>query len=182
MSASLDPDYPNMYWLATNSPQRHSEKSAVLRSIVDAMPELEMIHHLNEVFVTRCQGPLGNVVHKQTFLEQSDVFCDCLGLASPKSRAMALSNTFSMDALACHLLAVRMPPTPVIKFKLTSPCLIACARSRLSSYTIRSWLAPYTSGSFCSRASSVRGTFQDMEITCLEMPSRSPIAVLWFDC
>lgn len=171
-----------MYWLATNSPQRHSERTAVLRGIVDAVPELDMIRHLNEVFVTRCQGPLGNVVHRPKFLEQAEVFCGCLGLASPESRVVALSSTFSMDALACHLLAVRMLPTLVDKLKLTPPFLVARARSRLSSYTICPWLVSYTSGSLRSRASSVRGTFQDMEITCLEMPSRRRIAVLWFGC
>ena len=108
-SSSVGPDYSNVYWLSTNNPQRHSEKITVLRAIVDAVPELDMIRHLYEVFVTRCQGPLGNVVHKEDFLEQAEIFCDCLSLASPESRVVALSNTLSMDAMACHLLAVRKP-------------------------------------------------------------------------
>ena len=110
-TASVEPDYPNVYWFSHESSQKHNEKAAVLRGIVDAVPELDMIRHLNEVFVTRCQGPLGNVVHESTFLEQAGAFCDCLGLASPESRVAALSSTFSMDALACHLLSVRIPRT-----------------------------------------------------------------------
>ena len=112
-TSCVGPDYSNVYWLSTNNPQRHSEKFAVLRAIVNAMPQPDMIRHLNEVFVTRCQGPLGNVVHKETFLEQAEVLCGCLMLASPESRVTALSSTFSMEALACHLLAVRTPYTLV---------------------------------------------------------------------
>lgn len=103
------PDYPNIYWLTTNDLQRKSEKLALIREIVDAMPEPEMIHLLYEVFVTRCQGPLGNVVHTPTFMKQAETFCGCLGLPSPEERVMALSSAISMDTLACHLLAVRMP-------------------------------------------------------------------------
>jgi hypothetical protein len=104
------PDYPNMYWVTTNDPQRQGEKLALIREIVDAVPELDMIFLLYEVFVTRCQGPLGNVVHTPTFMKQAEKFCGCLGLASPEAQVMALSSTISMDTLACHLLAVRMPP------------------------------------------------------------------------
>lgn len=102
------PDYPNMYWLTTNDLQRQGEKMALIREIVNAMPELDMIHVLYEVFVTRCQGPLGNVVHTPTFMKQAEEFYGCLGLASRKAQVMALSSTISMNTLACHLLAVRM--------------------------------------------------------------------------
>ena len=81
---------------------------ALIREIVDAMPELDMIHLLYEVFVTRCQGPLGNVVHTPTLLKQAESFCGCLSLASPEAQVMAMSNIIPMDTLACHLLAVRM--------------------------------------------------------------------------
>ena len=103
------PDYPNMYWSSTNDPQSQDERLALIREIVDALPEREMINHLYEVFVTRCQGPLGNVVHTPTFLEQAEVFHGCLTFASPEGQVMALSCAVSMDTLACHLLAVRMP-------------------------------------------------------------------------
>ena len=107
--SSVAADYPNMYCLTTNDPQRQGEKLALIREIVDAMPEMDMIHLLYEVFVTRCQGPLGNVVHTPTFMKQAEKFCGCLGLTSPEAQVMALSSTISMDTLACHLLAVRMP-------------------------------------------------------------------------
>ncbi len=103
------PDYPNMYWSTTKDPEKQAETIALIREIVDAMPELDVIHILYEVFFTRCQGPLGNVVHTRTFMKQAEPFWSCLGLASPESQAIALSSTFSMDALACHLMAVRMP-------------------------------------------------------------------------
>ncbi|KAL8795926.1 MAG: hypothetical protein Q9195_001670 [Heterodermia aff. obscurata] len=112
ISSSVAPDYPNGYWVTTNNPSRYSEKIAVLRGIVDALPELDMIRHLYEVFVTRCQGPLGNIVHKQHFLDEAEVLCGCLSLASPESRVMELSSKFSLDVLACHLLAVRAPIDP----------------------------------------------------------------------
>ena len=68
-----------------------------------------MVNLLYEVFVTRCVGPLGNVVHTPTFMKQAEDLCGCLGLASPESQVMALSSTISMDTLASHLLAVSMP-------------------------------------------------------------------------
>ena len=109
-SSVVAPDYPNMYWSNTNDAQRQNERLVLIREIVDAMPELDMIHLLYEVFVTRCQGPLGNIVHTPTFLKQVENFCACLGLASPEAQALALSSTVSMDTLACYLLAVRIPP------------------------------------------------------------------------
>ena len=101
-------DYPHTYWLTTNNPQRQGEKLALIREIVGSVPEPDMIHLLYEVFITRCQGALGNVVHTTTFMKQAEKFSGCLGLASPEAQVMALSSTVSMDTLACHLLAVRM--------------------------------------------------------------------------
>ena len=169
----LAPDFPNMYWLTTNDPQRQGEKLVLIRDIVDAMPELDVIYLLYEVFVTRCQGPLGNVVHTPTFMEQAENFWGCLGLASPEAQVMALSRTISMDTLSCYLLAVRM---------LTFTFLTARARSRLSSHTISTWLVSFTSESSCGRASSVACTFQEVEVTRLALPSRRGVALLWFDC
>ena len=108
-SSFVVPDFPNKYWFTTNNPRRQDEKLALIREIVDAMPELAIIRLLHEVFVTRCQGPVGNVVHTPTFMTQAELFCGCLDLTSPEAVAMALSSTVSMDTLACHLLAVRMP-------------------------------------------------------------------------
>lgn len=105
--SSVAPDFPNRYW-SSDDPKRHGEKLALIREIVDAMPEPEMIDLLFEVFVTRCQGPLGNVVHTSTFMKQAEQFCSCLRLASPDSRVLAISSTVSMETLGCYLLAVRV--------------------------------------------------------------------------
>ena len=107
--SSIAPDYPNVYWLTTNNSQRQGGKLDLIREIVDAMPGLDTIRLLYEVFVSRCQGPLGNVVHTPTFLNQAETLYNCLGFTSSESRVMALSNTISMDTIACHLMAVRMP-------------------------------------------------------------------------
>ena len=122
--SSVAPDYPNEYWGSSNSPQRQLEKLALIREIVDAMPELEMIRLLYEVFVTRCQGPLGNITHTPTFMEQAEKLCGCLDPAPPEAQVMALSRTISMDALACHLLAVRTS-----SYRASS----ACSRSLFNS-------------------------------------------------
>ena len=102
------PDYPITYWSTTSNPQRHHEKFILIREIVDSLPELDVIHALHEVFITRCQGPLGNIVHTPTFMSQAKGFCRCLGLDSAEAQVLTLSNTTSMDTLATHLLAVRM--------------------------------------------------------------------------
>ena len=107
--SSVAPDYPITYWSTTNNPQRHHEKLTLIREIVDSMPELDLIHALHEVFMTRCQGPLGNTVHTPTFMRQAEDFCGCLGFDSAEAQVLALSSTISMDTLASHLLAVRMP-------------------------------------------------------------------------
>jgi hypothetical protein len=103
--SSVAPDFPNRYW-SSNDPKRHGEKLALIREIVHAMPEPEMIHLLFEVFVTRCQG-LGNVIHTSTFMKQAEEFCNCLKL-TPASRVLTISSTFSMETLGCYLLAVRV--------------------------------------------------------------------------
>lgn len=91
----MAPDYPNAHWLAIKEPQRQGEKLALIREIVDVMPEPDMIHLLCEVFVTRCQGPLGNIVHTSTFMKQVEMLCACLGLVSPEKQIMAVSSTLS---------------------------------------------------------------------------------------
>lgn len=50
-------DHPHTYWLSTNGPQRQDDRLALIRDIVDAMPEVDLIRILYEVFITRCQGP-----------------------------------------------------------------------------------------------------------------------------
>lgn len=104
----MTPDYPNLYWSTSYDSQKQDEKFTLLREIVDAMLDQDMIRLLYEVFVTRCQAPLGNVVHAPTFMKQAEKLCSCLALASPEAQVMALASTVSMETLACHLLAVRM--------------------------------------------------------------------------
>ena len=107
------PDYPNPYWSSRNSVEGQNEKRKLIRDIVDALPETDLLRLLHEVFVTRCQGPLCNVFHTPTFLKQAEELCGCLSLISIEAKIMAISNAFSMDTLACHLLAVCMPcPAP----------------------------------------------------------------------
>lgn len=91
-----------------NSVYVQDEKFALIRDVVNAVPELDLIYLLYEGFVTRCPGSLGNVVHVPIFLKQAKVFCGCLVLVPSEAQVLALSNTISMDTLACHLLAVRM--------------------------------------------------------------------------
>ena len=156
LESLVAPDYPNTYWLHTGDPQRQDEKLVLIREIVDAMPELNMIYILYEVFVTRCQGPLGNVVHTPTYLKQAENICSCLSLASPEAQVMALFDTFTMETLACHLLAVRMRLYHASSVCSRSILLTACARSRLSSHISSTWLVPYTSDSSCGRVSNNR--------------------------
>lgn len=118
-SPSVAPDCLNMYWLDINDAQKQREKLALIRDIVDAVPDLGIIRLLYEVFVTRCQGPLGNIVHIPAFMQQAEVFCSCLSLPSPEARVMALSSTIPMDVLSCNLLAVRMR-----FYRTSSACLL----------------------------------------------------------
>ena len=177
------PDYPNTYWYHTDDPRRQNEKIALIREIVDAMPELEIIYLLYETFVTRCQGPLGNVVHTPTFMKQAENFCGCLALASLEAQVMALSSTVPMDALASLLMAVRMPLSrALILPMLTFPPFTDRARSRLPTHTISTRLVSYTFDSSCGGTSSVRCTFEEMEVTRLTLPPRRRVALFWLDC
>ena len=171
-----------MHWISTNDSQRQGEKLALIQEIIDAMPEPDIIRLLYDIFVTRCQGPLANVVHTPTFKSQAGKLCDCLNLASPEAQAMALSSTMSMDILACHLLAVRMSVYHASCTCLLSSYLTARACSRVPSHTIYTWLDSYTSDFSCGRASSVRCISQDVEVTRLALPSRRGGTLLWFDC
>lgn len=66
-----------------------------------------MIQHLYQIFVTRCQGPLGNIFHTPTFLEHAERLCDCLIIDSNEEKALLLSSSIALEDLACFLLAVR---------------------------------------------------------------------------
>ncbi|MCJ1387246.1 hypothetical protein MMC18_000086 [Xylographa bjoerkii] len=107
------------------------------------MPNLDMIHLLYEVFVTRCQGPLGNVVHTPTFMKQAGKFYGCLGLASPEAQVMALSSTISMDTLACHLLALVLAlafhPTPSLLGWSPTPLTLRVEEYRATNVHFKTW-------------------------------------------
>lgn len=162
-SSSLVPEYPNTYWFTTNHPQRQTEKLSLVREIVDAMPELDVIRLLYEVFVTRCQGPLGKIVHTPTFTEQAEIFCGCLGHSSPEAQVVALSSTTSMDTLACHLLALVL----ALAFHST-PSLLGWSPTPLN-----------------LRVEELRAldahskTWRSLALRCLQGRG---VALLWFDC
>ena len=80
---------------------------SLYQETVDSLPAVDLIHHLYEVFITRCQGPLGNVIHTPTFVLQAEVLCSCLESTSREEKVMTLWE-IPFDTLACHLLAVRM--------------------------------------------------------------------------
>lgn len=109
-SAGVAPDIPNRYWV-TQDPQRHDQKLALIRDVVHALPEWDIIQLLYEVFVTRCQGPLGNVVHTPSFMKQADQLRHCLSMACPDA---AIASTLSMDSLAGLLLAVLLSFKPTL--------------------------------------------------------------------
>ena len=180
-AAFVTADYPNVYWTTTNDTQRQYDKVALIREIVQAMPDSGILQILHEVFITRCQGPLGNVVHTPTFMKQARIFSGCLDAASREGQVTALLEAFSLDALACHLLAVSISGYLASNICSCSPT-IARARSRLSSHPFSSLLVCYTSYSSCGSASSVRCTFTDMEKTCITMSLRRGVAFLCFNC
>ncbi|KAL5047503.1 hypothetical protein BDW71DRAFT_213951 [Aspergillus fruticulosus] len=141
-SSPVAPDFPNRYW-SSNDPKRHSEKLDLIREIVDAMPALEMVHLLFEVFVTRCQGPLGNVVHTPTFMKQAEQLGGCLSLASPDSRALAISSTVTMETLGCYLLALVLGlafhPTPSLLGWTPTPLTLRVEELRASDTRSKIW-------------------------------------------
>ncbi|PYI32284.1 putative C6 transcription factor [Aspergillus indologenus CBS 114.80] len=137
-------DFPNRYWSGTD-PKRHGEKLALIREIVDVLPEWEMIHVLFEVFVTRCQGPLGNVVHTPTFMAQAAKFGHCLRLSSPDERASAIASAVTMETLGCYLLALVLGlafhPTPSILGWSPSPLALRVEELRASGICPKPWRA-----------------------------------------
>ncbi|PKX89458.1 putative C6 transcription factor [Aspergillus novofumigatus IBT 16806] len=140
--SSVAPDFPNRYWSSID-PKRHGEKLTLIREIVDAMPELEMIHVLFDVFVTRCQGPLGNVVHTPTFMKQAGQFRNCLSLASPDSRVLAISSTVCMEKLGCFLLALVLGlafhPSPSLLGWTPTSLTLRVEEFRASDMRSRTW-------------------------------------------
>lgn len=119
------PDYPNPKWTPTSYPQ----KVELMREVVNMMPTENVIRTLYETFLTRCQAPLGNIVHTPTFTQQAQTLCNCLIQASPEARSVALADNFSTDEIACFLMAVHIP----VQYLSASAHMLrtACTRSRL---------------------------------------------------
>ncbi|RAK74665.1 putative C6 transcription factor [Aspergillus fijiensis CBS 313.89] len=139
---SVAPDFLNRYWSATD-PKRHGEKLALIREMVDVLPEWEVIHVLFEVFVTRCQGPLGNVVHTPTFMAQAALFGNCFNLASADERASAIASAITMETLGCYLLALVLGlafhPTPSILGWNPTPSALRVEELRSSRLRVKTW-------------------------------------------
>ncbi|PYH84644.1 hypothetical protein BO82DRAFT_8984 [Aspergillus uvarum CBS 121591] len=141
---SVAPDFPNRYWSSTDL-KRHGEKLALIREIVDILPEWEVIHLLLEVFVTRCQGPLGNVVHTPTFIAQAAQFGTCLSLTSPDEQVSAIASAVTMETLGCYLLALVLGlafhPTPSILGWSSTPLALRVEELRSSELRAKTWRA-----------------------------------------
>lgn len=97
------PDHPNLYWETAES-RLQNERFSLIREITNAIPDSEMAHHLYDVFVTRCQGPLGNTFHTPTFLKHADRVCG--NVTSVSFDVHHFASSFSMESLACFLMAV----------------------------------------------------------------------------
>ncbi|KAJ5933360.1 hypothetical protein N7454_005689 [Penicillium verhagenii] len=105
ISSTPAPDYPNLYW-ATTETQLQNERLSLIREIIDAFPDSEMVQNLHQIFVTRCQGPLGNIFHTPTFMNNAAMIRECLNCDSRDSQVLAISSSFSMETLACFLMAL----------------------------------------------------------------------------
>lgn len=110
-SAKVSKDRENSYYPAKrnyiHSSNRNDAKVALLADIVEALPPDDMIRALYDCFVTRCQAPLGNVVHTPTFKRQAEKLCNDLSRVPYDEKYEVLDDGFPLDALACLLLAVR---------------------------------------------------------------------------
>ncbi|KAJ5894312.1 hypothetical protein N7495_006003 [Penicillium taxi] len=138
-SAAVAPDILNRYWM-TSDPQRRDQHLALVRDVVHALPEWDIIAVLYEVFVTRCQGPLGNIVHTPTFMKQADQLRHCLSMASSDE---VVANTISMDSLAVLLLALVLGlafhPTPSLLGVQLTPLTFRVEQLRASDEPAATW-------------------------------------------
>jgi hypothetical protein len=141
-SLSVGPDYVNRYWV-NNDPKRQGERLSLIREVVDAMPDLEVMPALYEVFTIRCAGCLCNVVHTPTFLKQTEQFRRCLSLASPEARVMAIANTIPMDTLGFYLLALVLGltfhPVPSLRGWTPTPTTLRIEDLRTTDLHTKTW-------------------------------------------
>lgn len=83
---------------------------ALLKDVIEVLPSEDLICALSECFVTRCQAPLGNIIHAPLFRRIIGKLCKELPKACEEEPAFEiLDHTVSLDVLACILLAVRYP-------------------------------------------------------------------------
>ncbi|KAJ5302223.1 hypothetical protein N7508_007086 [Penicillium antarcticum] len=138
-TSGVAPDFANRYW-ESQDPQRENQKLGFIRDLVQALPEWDIVQLLYEVFVTRCQGPLGNVVHTPSFMKQADQLRHCLSMASPDT---AIASTLSMDALAGLLLALVLGlafhPTPSLLGVQLTPLTFRVEQLRASDEPAATW-------------------------------------------
>ncbi|KAL6717692.1 hypothetical protein ACLMJK_005607 [Lecanora helva] len=130
-------DYPNTYWCHAHDSSKQAEMQNLIREIAEAMPEPSVMRALYEVFVIRCQGPLGNVIYTPAFMAQVEDLSSCLACDSLQEQVHAVSTTFSMDTLACHLLALVLGlafhPTPSLLEWSPTPVNLRVEELRVSS-------------------------------------------------
>lgn len=100
--------------LNTTDPfNRREGKIKLLNDILEALPPEDMTRALSECFVTRCQAPLGNIVHAPLFLGITDRLWKELNRACDDEPAFEILNhEYSLDVLACILIAVGYPGFP----------------------------------------------------------------------
>ncbi|RAK95978.1 putative C6 transcription factor [Aspergillus ibericus CBS 121593] len=115
-SCLVAPDHPNLYW----STQPQAYQAGLFREIINSLPEIDIIHLLHEVFLIRCQGPLGNVIHTPTFARQLEIFRDCLRTPPGEFRLMELIDNISMETNALSpygglVLGLAFHPAPTVE-------------------------------------------------------------------
>ncbi|KAJ5753658.1 uncharacterized protein N7511_007811 [Penicillium nucicola] len=138
-TSGVAPDISNRYW-ESQDPQRRSQKLGLIRDVVQALPEWDLVEVLYEVFVTRCQGPLGSVVHTPSFMKQADKLRHCLSMASPDT---AIASMLSMDVLASLVLALVLGlafyPTPSLLGVQLTPLTFRVEQLRASDEPAATW-------------------------------------------
>ncbi|KAJ5211870.1 uncharacterized protein N7498_003516 [Penicillium cinerascens] len=168
--AAVASDFPNRYWV-TMDPRRHEQKLALIREVVEALPEWDVMNLLYEIFVTRCQGPLGNVVHTPTFMQQAEQFRHCLRLEAPDT---AIASTMTMDSLAGLLLALLLGlafhPTPSLLGWTLTPLTCSVEQLRASDEPAATW-----------RTLAVRCLHGGTSLFCGSIPSLQAAVMLLLD-
>lgn len=127
---SIAPDYPNKYWERPGFGSEN-EKSILIQEMLHSLPEEDVVSHIYDVFVTRCQGALGNIFHTPTFLKDAARLRSWISSQAVAPETQGAQSPFSMETLGCFLLAV-CPSSSRIRI----PCLLIVAAR------IRSCLPP----------------------------------------